>query len=105
MQKVKDIRVVSECFDDLKEGQVFYNQAEDGVGDYFYDSIIADIHSLVIYAGIHPKVVGLYRMSARRFPYFIFYFIEKSVAYVVAAMPMRRHPDGIKKQLQQRQPS
>jgi hypothetical protein len=102
MQKINDIRVLSECLYDLKEGQNFYNQSEKGVGDYFYDSIIADIHSLVLYAGIHPEVLGLYRMPARRFPYFIFYFIEENDVYVVATMPMRRHPDWIIKQLQQR---
>ena len=103
MQKISDIRVVSECFDDLKAGQHFYNQSELGVGDYFYDSIIADIHSLILYAGIHPKVAGLYRMPAKRFPYFIYYFTENTVVYVVATLPMRRHPKWIRKQLQLRQ--
>lgn len=103
MQKFKDIRVLAECFLDLKDGQSFYNQSEPGVGDYFYDSLIADIHSLILYAGIHAEAEGLHRMSARRFPYFIFYFVEEFTVYVVATLPMRRHPAWIRKQLRHRQ--
>ena len=49
--KAKDIVVLKEASDDLKYGKTFYNQREFGVGDYFWDSLIADIESLIIYAG------------------------------------------------------
>ena len=38
------------------------------IGNYFRDSIISDIEALFIYAGIHSKKFGFYRMPAKRFP-------------------------------------
>ena len=45
--------------------------------DYFVDSLMADIESLHLYAGVHPKHFGYYRMIARRFPYAIYYRLEE----------------------------
>ncbi len=97
--KAKDIVVLKEAGDDLKDSQAFYNQRELGVGDYFWDSLIADIESLIIYAGIHFKQYGFYRMLAKRFPYAIYYELKDNIAYVVAILPMRRDPKWIKKRL------
>ena len=97
--KAKDIVVLKEASEDLKNGQTFYNQRETGVGDYFWDSLIADIESLIIYAGIHLKQYGFYRMLAKRFPYAIYYELKDHIAYVVAILPMRRDPKWIKKRL------
>ncbi len=55
--KIKDIVALKEVANDLKDGKVFYSQRETGVGDYFWDSLIADIESLIIYAGIIRKFV------------------------------------------------
>ncbi|TAN45480.1 MAG: type II toxin-antitoxin system RelE/ParE family toxin [Nitrospirae bacterium] len=88
--------------DDLNSGKTFYDRKEAGVGDYFWDSLLADLESLIIYAGIHSKQFGLYRMLANRFPYAVYYEIVDDVAYVVAVLPMRRNPDWIKRKLQVR---
>jgi hypothetical protein len=53
--KIKDVITLKEVANDLNEGKDFYDQREVGVGDYFWDSLVADIESLVIYAGIHNK--------------------------------------------------
>ena len=100
--KIRDIIVLKEAAIDLNEGKDFYDRKEMGVGDYFWDSLVADIESLVIYAGIHNKISGLHRMLAKRFPYAIYYEIENEIAYVVAVLPMRRDPLWIKKKLQKR---
>jgi hypothetical protein len=100
--KIKDIITLKEVANDLKEGKDFYNQGEVGVGNYFWDSLVADIESLIIYAGIHIKIYGLHRMLAKRFPYAIYYEIKNEIAYVVAVLPMRRDPLWIKKKLQKR---
>ena len=100
--KVKDILILKEAFDDLNEGKAFYDIQEPGVGDYFWDCMISDIESLIIYAGIHRKQLGLYKMLARRFPYALYYDIIEDVAYVVAVLPMRRDPAWILKQLRSR---
>ena len=41
--KMKDVFVLEEAVDDLNEGRNFYDRKEAGVGDYFWDSLIADI--------------------------------------------------------------
>lgn len=96
---VQDVVVLREAADDLETGYVFYEEREKGVGDYFYDNLIADIESLIIFAGIHTHVEGLYRMLSKRFPYAIYYQISDEIAYVVAILPMRRDPAWIKKEL------
>ena len=73
---VKDVVVLQEAGDDLVAGRTFYAQMESGVGDYFWDSLIADIESLSIFAGIHARKYGLYCMLAKRFPYAVYYDIE-----------------------------
>lgn len=52
---VDNISLLKEVEQDLKDGKKFYNQIENGVGNYFWDSLIAEIESLIIYAGIHSK--------------------------------------------------
>jgi hypothetical protein len=54
--KVKDVFVLKEAVDDLNEGRSFYDLQESGVGNYFWDCLIADIESLIIHAGIHTKL-------------------------------------------------
>ena len=49
--KGKDVGTLKEIAKDLKDGKSFYDQRESGVGDYFWDSLVADIESLIIYAG------------------------------------------------------
>ena len=61
--RVKDVIILKEVSDDLNEGKTFYDQRESGVGDYFWDSLLADIESLLLYAGIHRKEHGFYRSS------------------------------------------
>ncbi len=100
--KVKDVITLKEVGNDLNDGKVFYDKIESGVGDYFWDSLVADIESLIVYAGIHNKKYGLYRMFAKRFPYAIYYEIKGEIAYVVAVLPMRRDPLWIKRRIQQR---
>ena len=72
------VRVLRPAFDDLAEGRGFYDRQEAGVGDYFFDSLFAEIDSLVLYAGIHPIRFGFHRLLARRFPYAV--TIESSQA-------------------------
>lgn len=79
--KVGNVVVLKEVADDLNDGKTFYDQREAGVGDYFWDSLLADLESLIIYAGIHNKEHGLYRMLAKRFPYAVYYEIADDVAY------------------------
>jgi hypothetical protein len=100
--KAREVVILREVADDLNDGKAFYDQSEPGVGDYFWDSLLADIESLIIYAGIHSRAHGLYRMLARRFPYAVYYEIAAEVVYVVAVLPMRRSPEWVKRKLEDR---
>jgi hypothetical protein len=100
--KIEDVFILEEAVDDLDQGKIFYDLREFGVGEYFWDSLISDIESLIIYAGIHKKKSGLYQMFAKRFPYTIYYEIEKGFVHVVAVLPMRRDPAWIAEKIRDR---
>lgn len=89
---IKHIQILSDAENDLYDGRDFYDQQGEKLGNYFWDSLLSDIESLVIFAGIHLKEFGYYRMLSRRFPYAIYYDISSNVASVVAVLPMRRDP-------------
>jgi hypothetical protein len=55
LQRISNIVVLEEAADDLVTGRNFYDQQEPGVGQYFWDSLISDIESLTIYAGVHQR--------------------------------------------------
>ena len=93
---IKRIQILSDAENDLYEGREFYDKQDENVGDYFWDSLLSDIESLVIFAGVHRKKFGFYRMLSKRFPYAIYYDVIGDVASVVAVLPMRRSPVWIK---------
>jgi plasmid stabilization system protein ParE len=95
--------VILDCAEqDLAEGKSFYESQERGVGDYFLDSLSADIESLAWYAGIHHKVGRYYRSLAHTFPYAIYYTIDGEVVLVWAVLDSRRAPAWTRKQLRSR---
>ena len=99
---VQDVVVLDEAADDLTAGRIFYNQREAGVGEYFWDSLVADIESLFIFAGVHVRHYGYYRMLAKRFPYAIYYEINGEIAQVIAVLPLRRDPVWLEEKLRGR---
>lgn len=80
---------------DLIDGYWFYEEREVGLGDYFIDSILADIDSLVSYAGIHARHFGRYRMIASKFPYSIFYLVDSNQIQIHAVLDNRRDPEWV----------
>ncbi len=99
---IRDVVILKEVIEDIKERKRFYDQIQMGIGDYFWDCIVADIESLLIFAGIHKKRNDLFQMLSKRFPYSIYYEIKEEIAYVVAVLPMRRNPVWIQKKLKER---
>lgn len=63
---IKEIIVLDEVSEDIEDGRKFYDECEFGIGDYFIDCIISDIESLKLYAGIHSKHFGSFRMLSKR---------------------------------------
>lgn len=96
---VKNIRVLKHAREDLRKGKSFYDAIEKGIGGYFYDSLISDIESLSVYAGVHVLQFGYFRMNSSRFPYFIYYKLKKGFAVVVAVLDSRQKPSKMKKRL------
>lgn len=87
------IKILSSALEDLHAGRQFYERQVEGVGEYFFDALFADIDSLTLYAGIHPKIFGFYRLLAKRFPYAIYYKIEGSQTVVVQrVLDLRQNP-------------
>lgn len=93
------VRILESARDDLREGYRFYEQQQDGIGDYFLDMLSAEIDSLALYGGIHAVRSGYYRMLSARFPFAVYYRIERGEAVVHAVLDCRRDPGWIRKRL------
>jgi plasmid stabilization system protein ParE len=93
------LRILTPAIEDLASGRTFYDHQSPGVGDYFFDSLFADIDSLVLYGGTHPIRHGHYRMLARRFPHAIYYKIANEEVTVHRIIDCRRDPKWIQRQL------
>jgi plasmid stabilization system protein ParE len=93
------IVILPSARDDLSDGFDFYERQEEGVGDYFLESLFSDIESLRLYAGIHPKQFGYYRLLSKRFPYAVYYDRERKSVRVWAVLDTRRDPDAIRERL------
>lgn len=52
------LKILSSAAEDLYDSRIFYEKQGAGIGEYFFDSLFSDIDSLILYAGIHPKVFG-----------------------------------------------
>jgi plasmid stabilization system protein ParE len=84
---------------DLIEGHRFYERQSVGLGGYFVDSVLADIESLQLYAGIHVLHFGYHRLLTRRFPFAIYYRIGGDLIQVYAVLDCRRDPAWIRDRL------
>ena len=94
---VSEVIILDEAAEDLGAAQCFYNEREFGVGSYFIDTLLSDIESLLIFAGIHNIHYGYMRALSKRFPFAIYYDIEDDSARVVAVFDMRQDPETIRK--------
>ena len=93
------IKIFDEAEKDIAIGISFYGSQKDGLGKYFLDSILSDIESLHIYAGIHIIISDYYRLLSKRFPFSIYYKIRENIIYVYAVLDCRRDPNSIAKRL------
>ena len=95
-----NVRIEAAARDDLVEGYRFYEHSEQGVGDYFLATLYADIESLKIFGGIHRKEYrSLYRALSRKFPFAIYYTLEKDGVVVRAVLDCRRDPSWIRQRI------
>jgi len=102
--KGREVIVSDEAFHDLEAARSFYDSRENGLGEYFIDSMIADLDSLIFFAGIHVKEYGYYKMHSKRFPYAMYYDLIGELVLVVAILDMRRNPTWLAEQIKSRKP-
>lgn len=95
-----DIQFTLSALGDLDSGRIFYDGIDIGLGSYFIDSILSDIESLHLYAGIHSLHCGSHRMLAKRFPYAIYYRIRIDKIIVIAVLDTRMKPNSISGRLE-----
>jgi len=93
------IEILDEAQEDILKGVLFYESLQYGAGDYFLDGISADIESLHLFAGIHPIKFGFHALYSKRFPYTIYYKIDKDVIWIYAVLDERQDPDKIRERL------
>ncbi len=96
------IEILEEAQEDILKGVLFYESQQYGAGDYFLDTISADINSLHLYAGIHMQTKNYYRALSKRFPYAIYYKIEDETVRVYAVLDDRSHPKMTKSRLEEK---
>lgn len=87
------IKILPSALEDLDRGRRFYARQEKSVGEYFLDSLFADIDSLELYAGIHLKVFDFHRLLAKRFPYAVYYKVDGEVCIVFRVLDCRQKPE------------
>jgi hypothetical protein len=94
------IEILSQARDDLIEGYWFYEDKEEGLGDYFLTCLYSDIESLKIFGGVHAKPHRhFHRALSKRFPFAIFYTVDDEVVRVRAVIDCRRNPSWIRQRL------
>lgn len=93
------VRLLRSALEDLTAGQLFYDQQELGVGNWFSEAIISEIDALEENAGIHPIRLGYHRLLTKRFPYAVYYRIIAGEAVIFRILDCRRDPKRIRRAL------
>jgi len=95
------VRLLDSALEDLDRGRRFYERQGEGLGAYFLDSLLSEIDSLVLFAGIHRKVFGYHRLLAKRFPFAVYYRVEeKRIAVVWRVLDLRQAPSKLRQALE-----
>lgn len=95
------IKILPSALEDLREGWRFYEFQQEGLGDYFQDSLFSDIDSLLLYAGTHRMVFGFHRLLSKRFPYAIYYQMDGADTVIIwRVLDLRQNPRSLRKRLE-----
>jgi len=97
------IVILRSAIEDMARGHDFYDRQGEGLGDYFEESLMSDIDSLRLYAGIHVTAYGYHRMLSDRFPYAIYYEVAGEQIRIRAVLDCRRDPKWIRSRIRKTQ--
>lgn len=100
----KTVVILDEAFADLESGKIFYRVHGDWLANHFINSLISDIESLALLAGVHTKKWSVYRAFSKRFPFAIYYEVNSTKVFVIAVLDMRRDPAKAQMTLSKRNP-
>ena len=95
------VQISSDAELDILDGFRFYEDQSVGLGEYFRDSIVADIDSLKFFAGIHELAFGHHRMLSKRFPFAVYYDLDRKdeLVTIIAILDCRRNPSWTRDRL------
>ena len=93
------ILILPSARDDLADGFDFYERQREGLGSYFQESLFSDVESLLLYAGIHLKAFGYFRLLSKRFPYAAYYDIDGQTIRIWAVLDCRQDPESVRRRL------
>ena len=88
------IKTLSPAVDDLHAGRGSHQAQEPGLGEHLFDSLLSDVDSLLLYAGIHQKVFGYHRLLSKRFPHAAYYKMDDNLVIGLGILDLRRRPLG-----------
>lgn len=94
-----NINILSSAQQDIIDAYWFYEEQEEGLGQYFLTSFTSDVERLEIIAGGHEIHFGFHRMVAAKFPFSIFYLIENNEIDIYAIIDDRKDPKLTSKRL------
>lgn len=98
------VRIEAPARNDLVQGYEFYEESEEGLGEYFLATLYSDIESLRIFGGTHRKEYKfLHRALSSKFPFAIYYGVQKDEVVVKAVLDCRRHPSWIRTRIKKAQ--
>ena len=84
---------------DIKRGIAFYDAQSFGLGSYFQTMVIAAIDSLQFFPALHPVIRGYRRMLIDKFPFAVYYKIDRDTVVVFSVLDTCMNPDTINSQL------
>jgi plasmid stabilization system protein ParE len=87
------VKILPTALEDLDRGRRFYARQGSSLDDYFFDALFSDIDSLELYAGVHMKVFDFHRLLAKRFPYAVYYKVDRETCIVFRVLDCRQEPD------------
>jgi len=94
------IEILDLAKQDLLEGFHFYEQKQQGLGDYYLTNLFSDIERLKISVGIHRQSYGgFYRALSKRFPVAIYYTVAEDAVWIRSIVDCRRRPSWIREHL------
>lgn len=99
---MKKVVVLDDAVEDIEKARDFYDELEEGIGDYFSDSILSEFERLGLFHGAHSKHFSFYRMLSGRFPFGIYYRETRLAVEVFAVLDLRRDPSWLRGELSAR---